>query len=82
MEKDGPEYGLYGDHAALDTMLAGMDAELGADRGLQATVPLLMTGGPGLDLCWYVEGGFGPGAGPKLAVGPGGAGSWPFFGPA
>ena len=45
-------------------MLAGTDAELGADRGLQATVPLLMAG---LDLCWYAEGGFGaPGAGAQI----------------
>ena len=75
MKPPGSEYRLYGDHASWDRMLAVMDAELGADRGLQATVPLMMAGRPGLDLCGYVKGKFGaPGAGarPGFAVEMGG----------
>lgn len=75
-----PEYRLYEDHAAWDRMLANMDAELGADPKLQATVPLMMVGRPGLDLRGYVQGRFGtPGtgarAGPKFAVELDGGGS-------
>ena len=76
MEKDGPGYGLYGDHASWDRMMATMDAELRADKRLQATVPLLMAGRPGLDLRGYVQRKFSsPGAGAKLPVELDGGGS-------
>lgn len=80
MKQVDSEHGLCEDHAAWNRMLASMDAELGADPKLQATVPLMMAGRPGLDLRGYVQGRFGaPGAGartgPKFAVELDGGGS-------
>lgn len=72
-----PDYRLYeAGYATWDEMFASIDAELGADRQLKVTVPVMMVGRPDLDLRRYVEGksraldknAFSIGANPELTV--------------
>ena len=52
----GSNYHLYeASYATWGEMFASIDAELGADRQLKVTMPVMMVGKPNLDLRRYVE---------------------------